>query len=40
MLVSGCSPSIFNQVVAGITKTPYEFMLDTLNRERYNSIMA
>jgi hypothetical protein len=40
ILVSGCSPSIFSQVVSGVTVTPYEFMLETLNKERYSSVVV
>jgi hypothetical protein len=39
VLVSGCSPSIFSQVISGITVTPYDFMLETLNKERYDSVV-
>jgi hypothetical protein len=39
-LVSGCSPSIFSQVISGTTVTPYDFMLQTLNKERYNSVVV
>lgn len=37
-LVSGCSPSIFEQVMSGTT--PYEFMMQVLNSERYSGICA
>ena len=37
-LVSGCSPSIFEQVMNGTT--PYEFMMQVLNSERYAGICA
>ncbi len=37
-LVSGCSPSIFEQVMNGTT--PYEFMMQVLNSERYAAICA
>ena len=40
ILVSGCSPSIFSQVISNTTVTPYDFMLETLNKERYNSIVV
>ena len=40
VLVSGCSPSIFSQVISGTTVTPYDFMLQTLNKERYSSVVA
>lgn len=36
VLVSGCSPSIFKNVVSG--KTPLEYMLEILNSERYRNI--
>jgi hypothetical protein len=39
-LVSGCSPSIFSQVISGVNITPYEFMLETLNKERYSSVVV
>jgi hypothetical protein len=39
-LVSGCSPSIFSQVVSGTTVTPYDFMMQTLNKERYSSVVV
>ena len=39
VLVSGCSPSTFSQVISGVTVTPYDFMLETLNKERYSSIV-
>ena len=38
MLVSGCSPSIFSQVVSNVTKTPYQFMLEIINKERYSTV--
>ena len=37
-LVSGCSPSIFEQVMNGTA--PYEFMMQMLNSERYAAICA
>lgn len=40
ILVSGCSPSIFSQVISGKNVTPYDFMLETLNKPRYNSIVV
>lgn len=40
ILVSGCSPSIFSQVISGVTTTPYDFMLETLNKERYASVVV
>lgn len=36
--VSGASPSIFKQVVTG--KTGYDLMLEVLNSERYNAVVA
>jgi len=39
ILVSGCSPSIFSQAISGKTVTPYDFMLETLNKERYNTVV-
>ena len=38
IMVSGCSPSIFSQVVSNEIVTPYDFMLQTLNKERYSSV--
>ena len=40
IMVSGCSPSIFSQVVSGKSVTPYEFMLQTLEKERYSSVVV
>jgi hypothetical protein len=40
ILVSGCSPSIFSQVVSGVTVTPYDYMLQTLEKERYSSVVV
>lgn len=39
-LVSGCSPSIFKTVLSGKNITPYQVMLDTINAERYNSVVV
>jgi len=39
ILVSGCSPKIFELVMSGET-SPYKFMSDTLNTERYQKISA
>ncbi|MBR6162828.1 DUF2828 family protein [bacterium] len=39
VLVSGCTPKIFEMVMEGET-SPYKFMLDTLNNERYEKISA
>jgi hypothetical protein len=34
-LVSGCSPSIFKNLLAGKDMTPYSLMMDVLDSERY-----
>jgi len=39
VLVSVCSPKIFEMVISGET-SPYKFMLDTINNERYEKISA
>lgn len=39
VLVSGCIPKIFEMVMDGET-SPYKFMLDTINTERYERISA
>ena len=39
VLVSGCTPKIFEIVMDGET-SPYKFMLDTINTERYEKISA
>ena len=39
VLVSGCSPRIFNMVTGGVL-SPYAFMMDTLGNERYAKITA
>lgn len=39
ILVSGCTPKIFEMVMEGET-SPYKFMLDTINTERYEKITA
>ncbi len=39
VLVSGCTPKIFEMVMDGET-SPYKFMLDTINTERYENISA
>ena len=38
-LVSGCNPRIFSMLKSGIL-SPYAFMLDVLNSERYQKIVA
>lgn len=38
-LVSGCNPRIFSMVMEDKC-TPYEYMLDVLNQERYADIKA
>jgi hypothetical protein len=38
-LVSGCSPSIFKNLLAGKEMTPYAMMLDVLNTERYATVI-
>ncbi len=38
-LISGFTPNLFEMVAEGIT-TPYEFMLKTLNNERYKNVTA
>jgi len=39
VLVSGCSPRVFNMVVSG-NLSPYAFMMETLGAERYEKITA
>lgn len=39
VLVSGCTPKIFEMVMDGET-SPYNFMLNTTNTERYEKISA
>jgi hypothetical protein len=39
-LVSGYSPSILTQLLNADGKTPYDFMLDVINSERYSEVVA
>jgi hypothetical protein len=39
-LVSGCSPSIFKNLLGGKDMTPYGMMLETLNTERYATVIV
>ena len=39
-LVSGFSPSILTQLLNNDGKTPYDFMLDVINSERYSEVTA
>ena len=39
-LVSGYSPSILTQLLDSNGKTPYEFMLDVIDSERYSEVVA
>jgi len=39
VLVSGCSPRVFNMVMSG-NLSPYAFMMETLGTERYKKITA
>lgn len=39
-LVSGFSPSILTQLLNADGKTPYDFMLDVINSERYKEVVA
>lgn len=39
-LVSGFSPSILTQLLNSDGKTPYEFMLDVINSDRYSEVTA
>jgi hypothetical protein len=38
VLVSGCSPSILVSLLSSKTVTPYDFMLEVLNKPRYSQI--
>lgn len=38
LLVSGHSPSVFKSILSGKQKDPYEYMLEILNRPRYEKI--
>ena len=38
-LISGVTPKIFDMVISG-TLSPYSFMVEVLNRERYAKITA
>lgn len=38
-MVSGQSPSVFKSLIDGKAHTPYEFMLEVLNSERYDSVV-
>ncbi|MNS19089.1 hypothetical protein D3C72_507960 [compost metagenome] len=37
-LVSGCSPSIFKNLLKNVQVTAYDLMLDVLNNERYDAV--
>lgn len=39
-LISGFSPAIMKAVLAAKSLTPYDLMMDTLNNERYNGVVA
>ena len=38
-MVSGQATSVFKSLIDGTSWTPYDFMLETLNKERYNSVV-
>jgi len=37
-LVSGASPSLMGQVLASLTKTPFEFMMEIIGNSRYDAV--
>jgi hypothetical protein len=39
-LVSGCSPAILKSILGGKVVSPYDLMLDVLNNERYDRVVA
>jgi len=39
-LVSGCSPSIFESLMASKVITPVDLMLEVLNKERYTRVVV
>jgi hypothetical protein len=40
MLVSGCSPSILQQVLSAGSKTPHTLMMEVINSERYQRVVV
>ena len=40
VLVSGCSPRVFETVMSGDDITPEKYMMEVLNSERYAAIAA
>lgn len=38
ILVSGCNPTILKNILGDKSETPYDFMLEVLNSERYNAV--